>query len=121
MHHLLSKTLQQTEGIVHEHMSERNAIRRMVTAGSRAASSLSQICAALGQQSLEGKRIMPEKGTRTLPCFAHDDVSLAGRGMVYNSFALGLSPPGSSTTPSVGAKASSTLPSRRRSGVLQHA
>ena len=91
---LLSRTLQQTGGIVNEHMSERNAIRRMVTAGSKGSFiNLSQICAALGQQSLEGKRIVAEKGTRTLPCYAHNDLSLASRGMVINSFALGLSPP----------------------------
>lgn len=91
---LLSKSLLQTGGIVHEHMSERNAIRRMVTAGSKGSFiNLSQICAALGQQSLEGGRIVATKGHRTLPCFAHKDPSLASRGMVHNSFALGLSPP----------------------------
>ena len=91
---LLSKTLMQTGGIVNEHMSETNAIRRMVTAGSKGSFiNLSQICAALGQQSLEGARIVAEKGTRTLPCFKPNDVSLASRGMVHNSFALGLTPP----------------------------
>ena len=91
---LLSKTLLQTGGIVNEHMDATNAIRRMVTAGSKGSFiNLSQICAALGQQSLEGGRIVAEKGTRTLPCFAHNDLSLASRGMVQNSFSLGLSPP----------------------------
>lgn len=91
---LLSKTLLQTGGIVNEHMDSTNSIRRMVTAGSKGSFiNLSQICAALGQQSLEGGRIVAEKGTRTLPCFAHNDLSLASRGMVQNSFSLGLSPP----------------------------
>lgn len=91
---LLSKTLLQTGGIVNEHMNVTNSIRRMVTAGSKGSFiNLSQICAALGQQSLEGGRIVAEKGTRTLPCFAHNDLSLASRGMVQNSFSLGLSPP----------------------------
>lgn len=90
---LLSKTLLQTGGIVDEHMSDHNAIRRMVTAGSKGSFlNLSQISAALGQQSLEGARIAPEKDGRTLPCFRHGDTSLASRGMVYNSFALGLTP-----------------------------
>ena len=90
---LLSKTLLQTGGIVNEHMSESNAIRRMVTAGSKGSFiNLSQICAALGQQSLEGARIRAEKGNRTLPCFKPNDLSLASRGMVQNSFALGLTP-----------------------------
>jgi len=91
---LLSKMLLQTGGIVNEHMSERNSIRRMVTAGSKGSFiNLSQICAALGQQSLEGSRIVAEKGHRTLPCFALNDTSLASHGMVQNSFALGLTPP----------------------------
>lgn len=88
---LLSKTLLQSGSIVNEYMSPENAIRRMVTAKSKGTFiNLSQICAALGQQSLEGSRIVAEKGSRTLPCFAHNDISLAGRGMVYNSFSLGL-------------------------------
>lgn len=91
---LLSKTLLQTGGIVNEHMDVTNSIRRMVTAGSKGSFiNLSQICAALGQQSLEGGRIVAGKGTRTLPSFAHNDLTLASRGMVQNSFSLGLSPP----------------------------
>ena len=91
---LLSKTLLQTGSIVNEHMSTINAIRLMVTAGSKGSFiNLSQICASLGQQSLEGSRISSIRGARTLPCFAVDDVRLASRGMVTNSFALGLTPP----------------------------
>ena len=91
---LLSKMLLQTGGIVNEHMGEQNAIRRMVTAGSKGSFiNLSQICACLGQQSIEGGRIMAEKETRTLPCFSKDDPTLLSKGMVFNSFALGLSPP----------------------------
>ncbi|NDC43373.1 MAG: hypothetical protein EBZ77_17795, partial [Chitinophagia bacterium] len=90
---LLSKMLLQTGGIVNECMSEDNAIRRMVSAGSKGSFiNLSQICASLGQQSLEGGRIVAEKGSRTLPFFAHTDSGLASRGMVFNSFALGLAP-----------------------------
>lgn len=90
---LLSKMLLQTGGIVSEHMEKENAIRRMVTAGSKGSfMNLSQICACLGQQSLEGSRIVCEEGQSSLPCFSPDDKSLASRGMVFNSFALGLSP-----------------------------
>ena len=90
---LLSKTLMQAGSIVQAELPESNAIRRMVTAGSKgSAINLSQICATLGQQSLEGGRIVAEKGDRTLPCFAPNDASLASRGMVHNSFALGLAP-----------------------------
>ncbi|OUU50638.1 MAG: hypothetical protein CBC12_05450 [Candidatus Puniceispirillum sp. TMED52] len=90
---LLSKTLMQCGSIVNEHMDEKNAIRRMVGGGSKGTFiNLSQICAALGQQSLEGSRITADKGNRTLPCFGSDDLSLASRGFVTNSYALGLSP-----------------------------
>lgn len=90
---ILSKTLMQAGSIVQAELPEGNAIRRMVTAGSKgSAINLSQICATLGQQSLEGGRIVAEKGDRTLPCFAPNDASLASRGMVHNSFALGLAP-----------------------------
>ena len=90
---ILSKTLMQSGSIVNEHMKESNAIRRMVTAGSKGTFiNLSQICAALGQQSLEGGRIVAEKGDRTLPCFPNKDISMASRGLVTNSYALGLSP-----------------------------
>ena len=51
---------------------------------------LSQLCGVLGQQSLEGRRIVAEKGERTLPCFAAGDVGLASRGFVSNSIGLGL-------------------------------
>jgi DNA-directed RNA polymerase II subunit RPB1 len=90
---MLSKMLLQTGSIVNEHMRAQNAIRDMVSAGSKGSFiNLGQICGSLGQQSLEGSRIGEGKGVRTLPCFTHDDHRLSSRGMVYHSFALGLSP-----------------------------
>ena len=90
---LLSKSLMQTGGIVNEHMSERNSIRRMVTAGSKGSFiNLSQICAALGQQSPRARASSPRRGRARCPA-AHHDLSLASRRMVQNSFSLGLSPP----------------------------
>lgn len=90
---LLSKTLTQCGSIANEYMDDRNAIRRMVNSGSKGTFiNLSQISAALGQQSLEGARIVAEKGERTLPCFKSGDLSLASRGFITNSYALGLSP-----------------------------
>ena len=112
---LLSKTLLQTGGIVHEHMSEANAIRRMVTAGSKGSFiNLSQICAALGQQSLEGGRIVAEKGTRTLPCFAHGDPRSRAAAWCTTRSRSASRRPSSSSTRSAGARGSSTPPSRRR-------
>lgn len=91
---ILSKMLLQTGGIVEEEMSSKNAIRQMVKSGSKGSFiNLSQIAACLGQQSLEGRRMQAEKESRTLPCFRHDDISLESKGMVFNSFSLGLNAP----------------------------
>lgn len=90
---LLSKTLLQTGGIVEEQMDADNAFRLMFAAGSKGSFvNLSQICACLGQQTLEGTRLHPDARSRTLPAFAANDTSLASRGFVVNSFALGLAP-----------------------------
>jgi len=90
---ILSKTLMQTGGIVDEELDPNNAIRSMVNAGSKGNPiNLSQICGCVGQQSVEGHRVFPEKGGRTLTCFEKIDNSLAGQGFVQNSYALGLHP-----------------------------
>ena len=90
---ILSKTLMQTGSIVEEELGNDNAIRAMVNAGSKGNPiNLSQICGCVGQQSIEGRRVIPEKGARTLSCFDFDDKTLAGRGFVQNSYALGLQP-----------------------------
>lgn len=90
---ILSKTLMQTGGIVDEELDPNNAIRSMVNAGSKGNPiNLSQICGCVGQQSVEGHRIFPEKGGRTLTCFDYVDNSLEGQGFVQNSYALGLHP-----------------------------
>lgn len=91
---VLGKVLLQVGGIVDEQLYGGNSIRTMVRAGSKGSfMNLAQICACLGQQSLEGQRIANESGKRTLPCFRKTDTSLASRGMVSNAFSLGLTPP----------------------------
>ena len=90
---VLGKVLLQVGGIVDEQLDERNSIRNMVRAGSKGSFiNLAQICACLGQQSLEGQRIANESGRRTLPFFRQHDQSLASHGMVANCFSLGLTP-----------------------------
>lgn len=90
---ILSKTLMQTGGIVDEELGKDNSIRAMVNAGSKGNPiNLSQICGCVGQQSIEGGRVIPEKGGRTLSCFDFEDTTLACRGFVQNSYALGLHP-----------------------------
>ena len=91
---ILSKTLLQTGGIVDECLDPDNGIRRMVSCKSKGSFvNLSQICGALGQQSLVGQRLSGGQQGRLLSCFAKEDDGLLSKGMVYNSFSLGLSPP----------------------------
>eukprot|EP00962_Isochrysis_galbana_P026421 scaffold8210_cov102-Isochrysis_galbana.AAC.2 len=46
----------------------------------------------VGQQSVEGRRILPQHGARTLACFAHTDNGVSAHGFVQNSYALGVEP-----------------------------
>tara|TARA_B100000787_G_C16198413_1_gene302816 strand:+ start:3062 stop:7594 length:4533 start_codon:yes stop_codon:yes gene_type:complete len=89
---ILSKLLMQTGDSVQSHLHE-NSIAAMVKAGSKGNPiNLSQICGCVGQQSVEGKRIIPESASRTLSCFALDEKSINANGFVQNSYCLGLEP-----------------------------
>lgn len=70
-----------------------NNIKRMVTAGSKGSFiNISQICACVGQQNVEGKRISYGFRRRTLPHFVLDDLGPESRGFVENSYLRGLTP-----------------------------
>jgi len=70
-----------------------NNVKRMVTAGSKGSFiNISQICACVGQQNVEGKRIAYGFRRRTLPHFALDDLGPESRGFVENSYLRGLTP-----------------------------
>jgi len=72
---------------------EKNAVKTMVTAGSKGSFiNISQIIACVGQQNVEGKRIPYGFRHRTLPHFAKDDLGPESRGFVENSYLRGLSP-----------------------------
>ena len=90
---ILSKALTQAGAIVEESFAESNAILSMVRSGSKGSSiNLSQIGACVGQQSVEGRRIRADKGTRTLPCFDFSARSLQSQGFVKSSYIDGLTP-----------------------------
>ena len=90
---ILSKALMQAGNVVEKHLSTDNAVRNMVMSGSKGSPiNLAQIGACVGQQSVEGKRIVPEKGDRTLPCFAPGDRALCAMGFVRSSYVDGLEP-----------------------------
>lgn len=89
---ILSKLLMQTGDSVESHLSE-NSIATMVKAGSKGNPiNLSQICGCVGQQSVEGKRIIPDSANRTLACFTPHETSINANGFVQNSYCLGLEP-----------------------------
>lgn len=70
-----------------------NNIKRMVSAGSKGSFiNISQICACVGQQNVEGKRISYGFRRRTLPHFRMDDLGPESRGFVENSYLIGLRP-----------------------------
>ena len=70
-----------------------NNVNTMVKSGSKGSSvNISQMTAAVGQQSLEGKRLPFGFKYRTLPHFPKDDYSPASRGFVENSYLRGLTP-----------------------------
>lgn len=70
-----------------------NNVATMVRSGSKGSSvNISQMTAAVGQQSLEGKRLPFGFMYRTLPHYFKDDYSPASRGFVQNSYLRGLTP-----------------------------
>ncbi|KAK3723137.1 DNA-directed RNA polymerase II core subunit rpo21 [Vermiconidia calcicola] len=70
-----------------------NNVATMVKSGSKGSTTnVSQMTAAVGQQSLEGKRLPFGFKYRTLPHFPKDDYSPASRGFVENSYLRGLTP-----------------------------
>ncbi len=70
-----------------------NNIKRMVSAGSKGSFiNISQICACVGQQNVEGKRIAYGFRRRALPHFVLDDLGPESRGFVENSYLRGLTP-----------------------------
>jgi DNA-directed RNA polymerase II subunit RPB1 len=76
-----------------ESLLKSNNIKRMVNAGSKGSFiNISQICACVGQQNVEGKRIGYGFRRRALPHFVLDDKGPESRGFVENSYLRGLTP-----------------------------
>lgn len=89
---ILSKTLMNVSSLVNEGMGDDNAIKHLVTSGSKGNSlNLSQIAGCVGQQTVEGGRTC-STSSRSLSHFAPGDTSAASRGFVSASYVSGLSP-----------------------------
>ncbi|KAK7288487.1 hypothetical protein RIF29_01947 [Crotalaria pallida] len=72
---------------------ESNNLKAMVTAGSKGSFiNISHMTACVGQQNVEGKRILYGFIDRTLPHFTKDDYEPESNGFVENSYLCGLTP-----------------------------
>jgi len=70
-----------------------NNVKHMVLSGSKGSFiNISQISSCVGQQNVEGKRILEGFRNRALPHFAKDDYGAESRGFVSNSYIAGLTP-----------------------------
>ncbi|KAF2170224.1 hypothetical protein M409DRAFT_64556 [Zasmidium cellare ATCC 36951] len=79
--------------VAYQRMRPCNNVGTMVKSGSKGSTTnVSQMTAAVGQQSLEGKRLPFGFKDRVLPHFPKDDYSPASRGFVENSYLRGLTP-----------------------------
>ncbi|KAI5171360.1 DNA-directed RNA polymerase II subunit RPB1 [Nematocida sp. LUAm3] len=76
-----------------KNLRSQNNIKQMVVAGSKGSYiNISQMSACVGQQSVEGKRILHGFRDRSLPHFPKDDFGADARGFVSNSYIEGLTP-----------------------------
>jgi DNA-directed RNA polymerase beta' subunit len=93
---VLSKMLDKAGGYVQSELSHDNGLASIVGAGSKGNPiNISQIMVCVGQQAIEGKRIVDDSNPngRTLGCFPHQCTSAENRGFVGNSYEKGLNPP----------------------------
>ena len=89
---ILSKTLMNVATVVHEEMGADNAIRCMVTAGSKGNMlNLAQICGIVGQQTVEGQRVCADV-PRPLPHVPAHTTDVGARGFVRRPYIQGLTP-----------------------------
>lgn len=76
-----------------KNLRSQNNIKQMVVSGSKGSYiNISQMSACVGQQSVEGKRILNGFRDRSLPHFTKDDYTAEARGFVSSSYVAGLSP-----------------------------
>lgn len=88
---ILNNAMAQSGKFVQDKMTIKNNIHATVTAGSKgSAINLSQIMACVGQQNVNGKRIIEGYIDRPLPHFEKNDQSPEARGFVKHSYLDGL-------------------------------
>ena len=89
----LSEVLNGVSNIASSQSDDSNRIHCMINAGSKGNSiNMGQIAACVGQQSVDGRRIMSKKNNRTLSVFPSGSVDPMSRGFVTSSYTEGLKP-----------------------------
>ncbi|MHA2167760.1 MAG: DNA-directed RNA polymerase subunit A'', partial [Candidatus Hodarchaeales archaeon] len=90
---VLSKARDRSGEIARANLGRDNTVVIMATTGARGTPlSITQMSAAVGQQSIRGERILRGYRDRSLPHFKKGDYNAAARGFVRSNFREGLNP-----------------------------
>ncbi|MHA2032856.1 MAG: DNA-directed RNA polymerase subunit A', partial [Candidatus Kariarchaeaceae archaeon] len=90
---VLSKARDRSGEIARANLGRDNTVVIMATTGARGTPlSITQMSAAVGQQSIRGERILRGYRDRSLPHFKKGDYTAAARGFVRSNFREGLNP-----------------------------
>ena len=93
IHEVLSNARDEVGKIATQYLKPTSQALMMARSGSRGSIlNLTQMAAAVGQQTVRGERILRGYFERSLPHFKRGDLGAASRGFVYSSFKRGLSP-----------------------------
>ena len=93
IHEVLSNARDDVGKIAMQYLKPTSQALMMARSGSRGSIlNLTQMAAAVGQQTVRGERILRGYFERSLPHFKRGDLGAAARGFVYSSFKRGLSP-----------------------------
>jgi len=89
----LNKAISEAGKVGIENLDEKNRATNMVNAGSKGNTlNISQMIACIGQQNIDGQRIIPNFKDRTLPHYKKYDDNMESRGFIENSFITGQTP-----------------------------
>jgi len=89
----LKKATDEAGGIALKSLADNNRMTNMIKCGAKGSNlNVSQMTAVLGQQVIEGKRVVYGFQNRTLPHFKRFDDSARARGFITSSFVGGLEP-----------------------------
>lgn len=93
INHILNNAMQSAGKVVQDNINDNNNIHLTVTGGSKGSViNVAQIMACVGQQNVNGKRILSGYTNRALSHFPKNDISPEACGFVRHSYLAGLEP-----------------------------